>query len=89
MAINAWWPPCGRGTANAAQWQTDLTKEQLPAPDAPAEKDGLLPADIAVLPSTDPSAEPQFVLLWGPASAEGEQRRMIVDLTRERTHRRS
>ena len=38
--------------------QTDLTKEQLPAPDVPAEKDGLLPADIAVLPSTDPSAEP-------------------------------
>ena len=61
--------------------QTDLTKEQLPAPDVPAEKDGLLPADIAVLPSTDPSAEPQFVVLWGPPITAGEQRRMIVDVS--------
>jgi serine/threonine protein kinase/formylglycine-generating enzyme required for sulfatase activity len=63
--------------------QTDLTKQQLPTPDVPAEKDGLLPADIAVLPSTDPSAEPQFVALWGPPITAGEQRRMIVDVSKK------
>jgi serine/threonine protein kinase/formylglycine-generating enzyme required for sulfatase activity/tetratricopeptide (TPR) repeat protein len=68
-------------TRDGQRWelQTDLTKMQLPTSDALAEKDGLLPADIAILPSAIPAAEPHFVLLWGPATTAVERRRMIVD----------
>ncbi|HUY33204.1 MAG TPA: SUMF1/EgtB/PvdO family nonheme iron enzyme [Pirellulales bacterium] len=66
--------------------ETDLGQDQLPKPDAPAEKDGLVPADLAVLPSVDPAVEPpgvsgggrRFVLLWGEPAAADEERRLVV-----------
>ncbi|HUY34672.1 MAG TPA: SUMF1/EgtB/PvdO family nonheme iron enzyme [Pirellulales bacterium] len=75
-------------TRDGRRWEleTDLGQDQLPQSDAPAAKDGLVPADLAVLPSVDPAAEPpgvsgggrRFVLLWGEPAAAGEERRIVV-----------
>jgi serine/threonine protein kinase/formylglycine-generating enzyme required for sulfatase activity len=96
MEASGYWPTrvrpwlSGERRLVAAVWtrdgqrrelQIDLTKGQLPSPDVPAEKNGLLPADFAILSPADPAAEPQFILLWGPTTTAGEQRRMIVDLS--------
>ena len=60
-------------------FETDLTAESLPAPDANAEKDGLLAADVAAYLGESGSA--LYCILWLPAEAEGEQRFLRVGLT--------
>ena len=69
-------------TRDAKRWelQVDVAKDQLPASETPAERDGLVIADAAVLPSFDGS-EPAFVLLWSEPDGPGEQRRLLVDLS--------
>jgi formylglycine-generating enzyme required for sulfatase activity len=59
--------------------ETDLTAESLPAPDANAEKDGLLAADVAAYLGEAGSV--LYCMLWLPAEAEGEQRFLRVGLT--------
>lgn len=59
----------------------DLTGAQLPKPDALAEKDGLVPADLAVLPAASDEASPHYVLLWGEPGQANEQRRLLADLS--------
>jgi formylglycine-generating enzyme required for sulfatase activity/tetratricopeptide (TPR) repeat protein len=77
LAVSAIW------TRDSKRWHIDpsLKPIDLPAPEAPASKDGLLLADIAPLPLADETTEPEFIALWAePANAE-EQRRMLFDLT--------
>ncbi|HUY35565.1 MAG TPA: protein kinase [Pirellulales bacterium] len=72
-------------TRDGKRWEleTDLAREQLPLGDAPAEKGGLVPADLAVLPWVDPALEWRFVLLWGEPAATGEWRRLVVDASEQ------
>ena len=72
--VAAAWTRDGKGW----KLETDLAQDQLPKSDAPAEKDGLVPADVAVLPLVDASAERRFVLLWGEPAKADEQRRLVV-----------
>ncbi|HQZ65500.1 MAG TPA: SUMF1/EgtB/PvdO family nonheme iron enzyme, partial [Planctomycetaceae bacterium] len=78
------------GVATAAIWTRDslkwelqptVTKDQLPAPDAPATKDGLMLTDLAAFPSADPAAKPQFVALWCEPATADEQRRVVIDVS--------
>ena len=66
-------------TRDGNRWEleTELAGELLPQGDAPAEKDGLVPADLAVFPSVDAAAAPRFVVLWAELPA-GEKRRLVV-----------
>ena len=70
-------------TRDAKRWRIDsgLKRSDLPSPDAPAAKDSLLLTDIAVLPSTEKSAEAQFIALWCEPASRDEQRRIIIDAT--------
>jgi formylglycine-generating enzyme required for sulfatase activity/tetratricopeptide (TPR) repeat protein len=70
-------------TRDSKRWHIDpsLKPTDLPAPDAPASKDGLLLADLSYLPRTDESSEPQFMALWAEPANPEEQRRMLFDRT--------
>jgi len=70
-------------TRDGLKWeiQPRVTKGQLPAPDAPGAKDGMLLTDLAALPSADPAAEPQFVAVWSEPTAADEQRRVLIDVS--------
>ena len=63
------------------EFQPGGTKDQLPAPDAAAAKNGMLLTDLAALPSTDPAAERQFVAVWSEPAAADEQRRVLIDVS--------
>ncbi len=79
VLIAAIWARDGR------RWelQADLPRDQLPAADASAERNGLAPIDLAVLPSADPTAAPVFTLLWSEVAEPGEQRRLVVDVSEQ------
>ena len=62
--------------------ETDLTREQLPAADTPATKDGLVPVDFAVQSAEDAS-EPRFLILWGEPATEDKQRLLLSDLNEQ------
>ncbi len=70
-------------TRDSIRWHIDpsLKPTDLPAPDAPASKDGLLLADIAPLPLADETTEPQFIALWSEPANADEQCRVLCDLT--------
>jgi len=57
-------------TRDNLRWHVDpsLSKADLPVPDTPATKDGLLLTDIAIIPSTVESAEPHFIALWSESA---------------------
>lgn len=59
---------------------TELDSEQLPIAESAANRDGLVPVDLARLPRGE-SVKPTFTLLWGEPTSAGEQRRMIADLS--------
>ncbi len=77
LQISAVW------TRDNLRWLLDpsLSKADLPALDAPATKDGVLLTDIAIIPLTDESAEPQFIALWSEPVNADEQRRVLLDVT--------
>ena len=66
------------------RWHVDpsLSKADLPVPDAPATKDGLLLTDIAIIPSTDESVEPHFIAVWSEPANADEQRCVLLDVTK-------
>jgi formylglycine-generating enzyme required for sulfatase activity len=83
-------------TRDTLRWHLDpgLKKSDIPVPDAPAIKDGLLLTDIAPLPLAAEATEPQFIALWSEPgsdeelggltplrSPEDEQRRVLLDVT--------
>ncbi|MBC7965454.1 MAG: SUMF1/EgtB/PvdO family nonheme iron enzyme [Fuerstia sp.] len=70
-------------TRDTKRWHIDpsLKRSELPSPDAPASKDNLLLTDIAILPSTEKSAEPQFIALWCEPASRDEQRRVLIEAT--------
>ncbi|MHB9066390.1 MAG: SUMF1/EgtB/PvdO family nonheme iron enzyme [Pirellulaceae bacterium] len=70
-------------TRDGARWklETDLTATDLPAPEANAEEDGLLAADVSAYPGE--GAETLYGVLWLPADVEGEQRRLHVGMARD------
>jgi formylglycine-generating enzyme required for sulfatase activity/tetratricopeptide (TPR) repeat protein len=72
-------------TRDGKRWalDSDLTADQLPSPESPAEKDGLVPADVAVLPDTEASGDPRFLLLWSAPTGAQEQRRIVVDVSEQ------
>ncbi|HEV3022008.1 MAG TPA: SUMF1/EgtB/PvdO family nonheme iron enzyme [Pirellulales bacterium] len=74
-------------TRDGKPWwlESDLASDQLPAAEAQpagidvhANNEGLLPADLAVLPATDLVTERRFTVLWGPPAARGERRRIVT-----------
>ncbi len=64
------------------RWQLDasLKKSELPAPDEPASKDGLLLTDIAVIPTLDESSESRFLSLWSDPDHPDEHHRVTIDV---------
>ncbi len=61
--------------------QANVSMEQLPQGDSPAQRNGLVPVDLSVLPSNDSETPPQFFLLWGEARQVNEQRQLLIGLT--------
>ncbi|HEV3024191.1 MAG TPA: hypothetical protein VGX76_17060, partial [Pirellulales bacterium] len=68
-------------TRDGELWEleTNLAPDQLPQAGEPAEKNGLVPIDIAVLPAAQGGADHRFVLLWGEPTAADERRQIVID----------
>ncbi len=69
-------------TRDGKRWEleTDLAQEQLPDPESPAERGGLVPEDLAVLSPGDGSDKNRFVVLWNEPDNADEQRRLLADV---------
>lgn len=70
-------------TRDGKPWELemDVPRKKIPLADAPAVRDGLLPADVAIAPVGEVGQ--RFVLLWGPPESSDEVRRIAIDAHEE------